>query len=68
MVKRFNNQTMVYVIAIAVIVVAFFLLGGGHWISGRMSQSHMSYWNWTHIIVSLAIGIVIGLLVAKRKW
>lgn len=66
--KLAKNQTLVYVIAIAVIVVAFLLLGGGHWMNRTMNQSHMNNWNWTQIIVSLVVGIVIGLLVAKRKW
>jgi len=69
--KRFKNQTTVYLIAIAVIVVAFLLLGGGDWINGtrfHIRNSYMNHWNWTHIIVTLFIGIVIGLFVAKRKW
>jgi flagellar biosynthesis protein FliQ len=66
--KVIKNQTLVYVIAIAVIVIAFILLGGGHWMNGRMNQSHMSHWNWTQIIISMVIGFAIGLLAAKRKW
>lgn len=66
--KVIKNQTTIYVIAIAVIIVAFLLLGGGDWINGRMNHSHMSHWNWTQIIISMAIGFVIGLLAAKRKW
>ncbi|HAF27881.1 MAG TPA: hypothetical protein DCG75_02435 [Bacteroidales bacterium] len=63
-----KNQTLVYVIAIAVIVVAFLLLGGGHWMNGMSYRSNMNHWNWTQIIISMAIGFVIGLFVAKRKW
>lgn len=66
--KLAKNQTLIYVIAIAVIVIAFLLLGGGHWMNRTINQSHMNHWNWTQIIVSLIIGFVIGLFVAKRKW
>ncbi|OFX23068.1 MAG: hypothetical protein A2041_06045 [Bacteroidetes bacterium GWA2_31_9b] len=69
--KISKNQTLIYVIALAVIVVAFFLLGGDHWLKGIIHQSRLSYmsrWNWTQIIISMAIGFVIGLFVAKRKW
>lgn len=66
-----KNQTLVYVIAIAVIVIAFLLLGGGDWMNGMMHHgrsSNMNHWNWTQILISMAIGFVIGLFVAKRKW
>lgn len=66
--KLFKKQTTVYVIAIAIIIVAFLLLGGGDWINGRMNHSNMNHWNWTQILISMAIGFVIGLLAAKRKW
>ncbi len=66
--KLAKNQTLVYVIAIAIIVIAFLLLGGGDWVNRTMNQSHMNHLNWTQIIVSLIIGFVIGLFVAKRKW
>lgn len=66
--KLAKKQRLVYIIAIAVIVIAFLLLGGGHWMNRTINQAHMNHLNWTHIIVSLIIGFVIGLFVAKRKW
>ncbi|OFX83954.1 MAG: hypothetical protein A2W99_03635 [Bacteroidetes bacterium GWF2_33_16] len=69
--KISKNQTIVYVIAITVIVITFFLLGGDHWMKGMMNQgrsSYTSHLNWVQIIISMAIGFVIGLFVAKRKW
>ncbi len=69
--KISKKQTRVYLIAIAVIVIAFLLLGGGDWLNGttyHARSSYMSHWNWTQIIISMAIGFVIGLFVAKRKW
>ncbi|MBN1250873.1 MAG: hypothetical protein JXA16_01975 [Bacteroidales bacterium] len=58
-----KNKTTLVIIAIAVIVLIFFLLDRGHWMHGRMYYGI----NWMHILISLAIGFVIGLLVAKRK-
>ncbi|MBN2756896.1 MAG: hypothetical protein JXR51_06925 [Bacteroidales bacterium] len=68
--KTSKNQTLVYVIVIAVIVVAFLELEGGNWINGMMHQgrlSFMNHWDWTQIIISIVIGFVIGLFVAKKK-
>lgn len=59
-----------YFIAFLVIIVAFLLLGGGPWARGVMHGNRymsMSYWNWTQILISLGLGFVIGLLVARRK-
>ena len=66
-----KNKTLVYVIAIAIIVIAFFLLGGGHWLNGSMHRGrhvNMNNLHWVQIIISLIIGFVLGLFVAKRKW
>lgn len=65
-----KNSTLVYVIAIAVIVLAFFLLGGGDWLNGMHHgrSLNMNNLNWGQIIISLLIGFAIGLFVAKRKW
>jgi len=65
--KPDRNQALIYVIAIAVIVIVFLLLGGGHWVNRTFNQSQMNHWNWTSIIISLVIGFGIGLFVAKRK-
>jgi hypothetical protein len=66
-----TNTTALYLIAIVVIIVAFLLLGGGPWLKGMMHGGHsmgMAQLNWAQILISLAIGFLIGLLVGKRKW
>ena len=66
-----KNTRAVYVIAIVVIIVAFLLLGGGQWTKGLMHGNRsmaMANWNWVQILISLGIGFVLGLVVAKRKW
>ncbi len=66
-----SSNTMLYLIAVVVIVIAFLLLGGGPWISGSFhgSRSHgMGSLQWIQILISLAIGFVLGLLAAKRRW
>jgi len=63
------NNTALYLIALAVIIVAFLLLGGGHWAQGMMHGSRsmgMVGWNWAQILVSLGIGFLLGYLVARR--
>lgn len=66
-----TNRTAVYIIAVVVIIVAFLLLGGGPWMKGTMHGGRsmgMAQWNWVQIIISLVIGFLLGLLVARRKW
>jgi len=66
-----KNRPLIYVIVIAIIVIAFFLLGGGHWLNGSMHNGrhvNMNNLHWGQIIISLIIGFVAGLFVAKRKW
>ena len=64
------NTTALYLIMAVVIIVAFLLLGGGHWMQ-RMVHGNMSMgianWNWAQILISLAIGFLLGLVVAKKK-
>jgi hypothetical protein len=66
-----SSNTTLYLIAVVVIIIAFFLLGGGPWIRGSFHGSR-SYGagnlQWIQILVSLAIGFVLGLLAAKRRW
>ena len=65
------SSTMLYVIAIVVIIVAFLLLGGGPWMSGMMHEGRplrVANWNWVQILISLIIGFILGVVVARRKW
>jgi hypothetical protein len=67
-----TNTTALYLIAIVVIIVAFLLLGGGPWIKGMMHHGGrsmgMAQLNWVQILISLAIGFLIGIFVGRRKW
>jgi len=66
-----TNTTVLYIIAIVIIIVAFLLLGGGPWVRGMMHGSRsigMTHLNWVQILVSLAIGFLLGLLAGRRKW
>jgi hypothetical protein len=65
-----TNTTVLYIIAIVIIIVAFLLLGGGPWLKGIMHGSRsigMVHLNWAQILISLAIGFLLGML-AGRKW
>lgn len=67
----FSNQTVYVIIAVAVIVVAFFLLGGGPWIRGLTHGNKSLGLNdlkWVQILISLGIGFLLGYLAARRKW
>jgi len=66
-----SNKTALYIIAIVIIVVAFFLLGGGTWTRGIMHGSRsagMASLQWAQILISLALGFLLGFLVARKKW
>jgi hypothetical protein len=66
-----KNRTLMYIIAFLVVVIAFILLGGGDWIKGLSHGNRsvgMGNLQWVQIVISLAIGFVIGLLVGKRRW
>jgi hypothetical protein len=70
---RTTNTTAIYLIAFVVIIVAFLLLGGGTWLRGMVHMhgarsNVMAGWNWAQILIGLAIGFLLGLLVARRKW
>lgn len=64
------NSTALYLVVIAVIVVAFLLLGGGAWLKGIGHTGRalsIASWNWTTILISMGIGFMLGLLVSRRK-
>ena len=66
-----TSRTTLYLIAIVVIIAAFFLLGGGPWIreighGGR--PLFITQLNWAQVLISLALGFVLGLLAGRRKW
>jgi len=71
MITRRNKRTLYYVFAIAVIVIAFLLLGGGPWIKGLghgNSSMGMTNLRWGQILISLGLGFLVGWIASRRKW
>jgi len=66
-----SNRTVLYVIAVVVVIVAFLLLGGKNWMSGAMhGGGSMGNLNWVQILISFVLGFLLGVVVSKRrrKW
>ena len=66
-----RNTTVIYILAFVVIVMAFFLLGGGPWIRGLAHGSRaisVSSLHWGQILISLGLGFLLGWIVSRRKW
>ena len=67
---RSSNNYVAYIIAFVVIVVAFMLLGGDQWARGLMHSGHslnISDWDWVTILISLGVGVLIGILLIRRR-
>ena len=68
---RRETRTIYLVVAIAVIVIAFLLLGGGPWMA-RLGNGHssmgMSNLHWGQILISLGLGFLLGWIASRRKW
>lgn len=65
------SSKAIYIIAVVVIIAAFLLLGGGPWIRGIVHGGRpifISQLNWAQVLISLALGFLLGLIVGKRKW
>jgi hypothetical protein len=71
MATRRETQIVYYVVGIAVIVIAFLLLGGGPWLRG-LGHGHgsmgMTSLRWGQILISLGIGFILGWMASRRKW
>ncbi len=71
MATRRETRIIYIVVAIAVIVIAFLMLGGGPWMSrmghgsGSMGMSNLK---WGQILISLGLGFLLGWLASKRRW
>ena len=66
----FSNQTVYIIIAVAVVIVAFFLFGGGPWIKGLAHGTGSTgtvHLNWVQILISLVIGFLLGYIVSRRR-
>jgi hypothetical protein len=69
--KKFkaSNSTLVYIIIALVILIIFLFFGGDEWLQGSQLNRSIGYshWNWTQILISLGLGIVIGWFIHKRR-
>lgn len=71
--RRINasNNMALYLFATLAVIVAFLLLGGWPLLKnlvangGSLGNANL---NWPQILVSLGIGIIIGLLIGRRRW
>jgi hypothetical protein len=71
MITRRETRTIYYVIGIAVILIAFLLLGGGPWIKGlghNNGTMGMTNLHWGQILISLGLGFLLGWIASRRKW
>jgi hypothetical protein len=67
---RTVNATALYLVALAVIIVAFLLLGGGTWMSSMMHGTRsmgVAHWNWAPILISFGLGFLLGYIIARRS-
>ncbi|MDP3462249.1 MAG: hypothetical protein Q8S18_05600 [Bacteroidales bacterium] len=66
---RSSNNTNIYLIALVVIVIAFFLLGGVNWLKGAThgGSAGLGTLQWGQILIALGIGFVLGLLFSRRR-
>jgi hypothetical protein len=68
---RRETRIIYYVVAIAVIVIAFLLLGGGPWMKGMghvNGSMGMTNLHWGQILISLGLGFLLGWIASRRKW
>ena len=69
--KRLTPDTkIIFFIGITAVVVAFLEFGGEAWIKGMIygnQMTGMANWNWVHILISICLGFLIGMLVYKRR-
>jgi hypothetical protein len=68
---RRETRILYIVVAIAIIVIAFLLLGGTSWLKGignGSSSMGMTNLRWGQILISLGLGFLLGWLASRRKW
>jgi len=68
---RVSTTTLYYVIAFAVIVIAFLLLGGTTWVKGIShggGSMGMASLHWGQILIGMGLGFLIGWIASRRKW
>jgi hypothetical protein len=62
-----KNTTALYFIAFIIILVAFFLLGGGPWVRDLLYRHGVGTLHWAQIMISLCIGFMLGLILKRRR-
>jgi ABC-type antimicrobial peptide transport system permease subunit len=68
---RRETRILYIVGAIAIIVIAFLLLGGTSTLKGMGHNSGsmaMTSLRWGQILISLGIGFLLGWLASRRRW
>jgi len=68
---RRETRILYIVGAIAIIVIAFLLLGGTSWLKGIDNSSGsmgMTNLRWGQILISLGLGFLLGWLASRKKW
>ena len=68
MITRRETRLVYYAVAIAVIVIAFLLLGGGPWLKGMghgNSSMGMTSLRWGQILIGMILGFVLGLISSR---
>ena len=71
MTTRSETRTIFYVVATAVVVIAFLLLGGVPWLQGMghgNGSMRMINLHWGQIVISLGLGFMLGWIYFRRKW
>jgi membrane associated rhomboid family serine protease len=66
--QRVDSKRPLFIfIFLLVTIIALLLLGG---VNGMMDESGsviMIHWNWSQLLIGLAIGVLIGLLMRRRN-
>jgi uncharacterized membrane protein len=68
MITRRETRIMYYAVAIGIVVIAFFLLGGGPWLKGLghgNSSMGMTTLRWGQILIGMILGFVLGLISSR---
>jgi H+/Cl- antiporter ClcA len=69
--NRTASNSVLYTIALVVIIVAFLLLGGGPWFNDIVHGSRLHFmagWHWVEILISSCLGFLLGMVVTKKNW
>ena len=64
------NTKVIFFIGVVTVVIAFLQFGGQTWLKGMLygnQMTGMANWNWVHILISICLGFLIGMLVYKRR-